>query len=91
MITIKKINPTNTGQIVDLAVSYLKDGKILIYPTDTSYGIGGIYTNEYTINKISRLKNRVEGKYYSVIIPNIDWSIQNLKVNTLQKGILNKY
>lgn len=91
MITIKEITNQNQAEIIDLAVNYLSDGKIVIYPTDTSYGIGGLLNSEYTLAQISKLKNRDNGKYYSAIVPNLDWIKQNLMVNTIQEDILNKY
>lgn len=36
----------------------LKLGDLIIYPTDTVYGIGGIITNEETIKNIYRAKDR---------------------------------
>lgn len=38
--------------------SELKNGKLIIYPTDTVYGVGGIITNEETIKNIYRAKDR---------------------------------
>lgn len=36
----------------------LKNGQIIIYPTDTVYGVGGVITNEETIKNIYRAKDR---------------------------------
>lgn len=36
----------------------LKNGKIIIYPTDTVYGVGGVITNEETIKNIYKAKDR---------------------------------
>lgn len=36
----------------------LKQGKLIIYPTDTVYGVGGIITNEETIKNIYKAKDR---------------------------------
>lgn len=36
----------------------LKKGKLIVYPTDTVYGIGGIITNEETIKNIYKAKDR---------------------------------
>lgn len=36
----------------------LKNGKLIIYPTDTVYGVGGVITNEETIKNIYRAKDR---------------------------------
>lgn len=36
----------------------LKKGKIIIYPTDTVYGVGGVISNEETIKNIYKAKDR---------------------------------
>lgn len=36
----------------------LKEGKLIIYPTDTVYGVGGVITNEDTIKNIYKAKDR---------------------------------
>ncbi|MFK4785909.1 L-threonylcarbamoyladenylate synthase [Fusobacterium sp. MFO224] len=36
----------------------LREGQLIIYPTDTVYGVGGIITNEETIKNIYRAKTR---------------------------------
>lgn len=36
----------------------LKKGKLIIYPTDTVYGVGGIISNEETIKNIYKAKDR---------------------------------
>ena len=35
---------------------YLRAGKLIIYPTDTVYGVGGIIESEETIENIKVLK-----------------------------------
>lgn len=49
-----------------------KSGKTFIYPTDTVYGIGWIYTPEM-VNKIFTIKQRDSKKMFSIIAPNFDW------------------
>jgi len=53
-----RINPSNVEwrkihQIVDI----LKDGGIIIYPTDTVYGLGCDINNQKAVEKICRLRN----------------------------------
>lgn len=45
---------------IDIASKLLLDGEIIIYPTDTLYGIGVDATNEKAINKLNSLKKRVQ-------------------------------
>ena len=47
---------------VDLCVKLLRDGKVIVYPTDTIWGIGCDATNPKAIDKIYKVKNRPHGK-----------------------------
>ncbi len=47
---------------IQKAVEVLKEGGIILYPTDTIWGIGCDATNEEAIEKIFQLKNRSKSK-----------------------------
>jgi len=47
---------------------YFKKGKIVIYPTDTVYGIGCDATNENAIKKVLKIKNRDSDKPFLVLV-----------------------
>jgi L-threonylcarbamoyladenylate synthase len=51
-IDLKKIKDSD----VELIVKNLNDGKTIVYPTDTVYGIGCLATNKSAINKIFKIK-----------------------------------
>ena len=46
---------------------YFLDGKVLVYPTDTVYGLGCIATDVKAIKKIEKIKNRIEQKSYILL------------------------
>lgn len=50
------------------SVELLKKGKIILYPTDTIWGIGCDATNSKSIQKIYRLKQRSERKAMIVLL-----------------------
>jgi len=50
----------------------LLQGKILLYPTDTVWGIGCDATNEEAIKKIYALKQRQESKSMIILLDNSD-------------------
>jgi L-threonylcarbamoyladenylate synthase len=52
-------------------------GKILIYPTDTIYGIGCNALDENAVNKIKEIKSRDKDKPMSVIAPSKQWIKEN--------------
>lgn len=50
---------------------YLLKGKIILYPTDTVWGIGCDATNLKAVSKIFQLKNRAESKSLIVLVSSI--------------------
>jgi L-threonylcarbamoyladenylate synthase len=50
----------------------LKEGKTILYPTDTVWGLGCDATNFKAVSKIYRLKNREESKSLIVLVSSIN-------------------
>ncbi len=55
---------------LDLMKSLLSNDGVVIYPTDTLYGIGGNFCSPAVIDKIDGIKKRASSPY-SVIVPNL--------------------
>ncbi len=53
---------------IEKSVELLKKGKIILYPTDTIWGIGCDATNAKSIQKIYKLKGRNENKGMIVLL-----------------------
>ena len=51
-------------------IKTLKDGKLVIMPTDTIYGIIGDATNEDVINKVYKVKERPHDKPLLILVSN---------------------
>ena len=49
-----------TDQYIDLAKDILKNGEVIVYPTDTLYGFGVDATNTEAIHRLNQLKGRVQ-------------------------------
>lgn len=54
---VKRIKIDHT-KVIEYAVNILKDGGVIVYPTDTLYGFGADATNDVAIDKINRIKGR---------------------------------
>ena len=53
-----KIHPDNPQlKKLEKAISILKNGGVIIYPTDTAYGIGCDVFNKKAVERICRIKN----------------------------------
>lgn len=66
-----KLTKTNRIQVLQTALAVLKEGGVIIYPTETSYGLGCDFYNKTAIAKIYKIKNRDKNKPLSVIVPDI--------------------
>jgi L-threonylcarbamoyladenylate synthase len=53
---------------IDSCIKVLNNGGIILYPTDTVWGIGCDATNEEAVNKIYALKNRNEEKSMILLV-----------------------
>lgn len=67
--------------------------KILIYPTDTVYGIGCNAENIVLVERLYAIKGRDEKKPFSVIAPGKNWILDNCVVSkeTIDKYLPGKY
>lgn len=69
---IIRINPDNPqARHIDTAVDCLKQGGIIVYPTDTYYGIGCDIMNKKAIEKVYALKRRDKSIPFSFICPDL--------------------
>jgi L-threonylcarbamoyladenylate synthase len=69
---IYKLTDENSSNTVALAVSTLIKGAIIVYPTETFYGIGAKYDNFGALSKVFNIKKREPEKPLPLIIGNID-------------------
>ena len=53
---------------IELCLQVLKDGGLILYPTDTIWGIGCDATNEAAVNEIYALKKRPDEKAMIVLV-----------------------
>jgi len=59
-------------KIIEEAVEAIKKGGVIVYPTDTCYGIGCDATNPLAIEKIFRIKGREKDKPLPLIASSIE-------------------
>lgn len=69
------------SKAVKVAVEILKKGGLVIYPTETVYGIGADATNPKAIKKLNAYKKRPFGKPYSIAVDTIQMAKEYAKLN----------
>lgn len=68
---MKKINVNPRkfkDEEIDLIARYIRLGKVIVYPTDTIYGIGCDATNKKSIEKLRKIKKRDKEKPLLVLV-----------------------
>lgn len=84
-----KIYPENPNQKeIDKVVKILKDGGLIIYPTDTVYGLGCDITNTKALEKIAKIKGvKLEKANFSFVcsdLSNISDYIKQIDTSTFK-------
>ena len=71
---VLKINLKNVKkqEIAEIA-AFFKKGKVIVYPTDTIYGLGCLATDKKAIEKIYKIKKRDGKKPFLVLVS--DWKM----------------
>ena len=62
---------TPQQRYINKAVEVLKNGGVIIYPTDTVYGIGCDIFNKAALDRIFQIKNDGATKLFSFVCPNL--------------------
>ena len=55
---------------IEKAIAVLKDGGVILYPTDTVWGLGCDATNADAVEKINRIKGRSADKSFIILLDN---------------------
>lgn len=78
------------SQAIVEAIAVLESGGIIIYPTDTLYGIGGNALDEKVVKKIFEIKERPFSKPLPMIIRDIAWAKGLADISKKNEKTLNK-
>ena len=76
---------------LDEIVGALKQGEVLVFPTETSYGLGCDATNQKAVDKIFEIKNRVKEKPLLVVVHSIAMAQKYLEWNEILENLASKY
>lgn len=76
---------------VKKAVEVLKNGGLVIYPTETLYGIGADATNPIAVKKLTEYKNRPFGKPYSIAVTDKNMASVYAELNKTAINLYEKF
>lgn len=76
---------------IDEAVELLKAGGVIVYPTETSYGLGCDATNHAAVERVFAIKGRPETKALSVILPSLEEATKYINLRPYSRRLANHY
>lgn len=76
---------------IQIAVDSLKQGKIVVFPTETSYGLGCDATNQKAVDKIFKIKKRPRSKPLLVVASSVAMAKKYLRWNKTLDKLAKKY
>lgn len=88
---IVKLSKNNHGRIIKIAISILRRGGLVIYPTETCYGIGADATNQAAIDKLLKYKTKRFGKAISIAVSDNKMAEKYAEINEVAKNIYNNF
>lgn len=84
---ILKINSEN---VIKKAASLISEGKVLVSPTDTVYGLLADAGNQKAVKKLLKIKRREKGKPIPIFVQNIAMAKKLAEISETQQGFLKK-
>lgn len=87
---ILKITNNNSNEIIKETLKVLKKYGLVVFPSDTVYGMLADATNIKAVRKLIEFKNRPPGKAISIFVHDFKMLYKQVETNNEQKKILNK-
>ncbi len=94
LIRIPKKYLENLDQIkyiFEIAVDYIINGKLLAFPTDSVYGIGGDPISSIVVEKLYTIKYRDRNKGFLLLVSDIEEASKVAEFNDVAKILAEKY
>ena len=89
MASVISINPQHLdAQHIEHAASVLRAGGVIIYPTDTIYGLGCDITNPAAIERVQRIKGRDANKPMSFVCATLNDVDRYARVSAYARPLL---
>ena len=89
---IFKMNPDHPDKkLINKAIDIMADGGVILYPTDTVYGLGANIFNNDAVKRIYEIKQRERSKPLSILVSNVESIPLVAQTSMKQMDIINNW
>ncbi len=78
-------------RMMEASMEALRDGELIIYPTDTIYGIGCDMKNSKALEKLNQLKNRPTNKPFSFICNDMSEAAHYARISNAAHRVMKRF
>lgn len=86
-----KIVLANEKNALSAAVDALRNGKVIVYPTETSYGIGCDAANPRAVQMVHKIKKEPKTKQPIILVPDISFAKKIAKLSKADELLAKKF
>lgn len=87
-----KINPERIeSEKINYIVKFLKEGKVVVLPTDTSYGMAVNALDDEAVKRLYEIKKRPKKSPLTIFVKNLSQIKKYSEINNRTKLLYNKY
>jgi len=90
-MTILSLEEKTEQNIIKQAVKILESGGLIVYPTETCYGLAADATNQEAIDKLLSYKRRREGKPLSVLVDSKKTANKYVEINESASRLYDRF
>lgn len=88
---ILTITADSDSRVIDQVVEVLERGGMIVYPTETAYGLGVDATNEKAVARLLEFKGKRNNKAISVAVCDIEMAEAYVKVNETARHLYTQF
>lgn len=88
-----KIDPQHlcSEEIIEKAVQRLRNKEVIVYPSDTVYGLGCLSTSDQAVERVYDIKQREKHKPFLVLVSDMEMAFDFFHIDKRQKEVLDNY
>ena len=80
----------NLDTCLEKAIKIVRRGGVIVYPTDTVYGVGGDPFNINTVNRVTHLKGR-RGSPYPILVSSIENALRLIEASDAMVMLMRRF
>jgi L-threonylcarbamoyladenylate synthase len=86
-----RLTSSNVSEVIEKTIKILNEGGIVVYPTETCYGVAVDATNEKALSKLLAYKTFRGSKPISIAVSDINMAKRYVQINEMAENIYSNY